>query len=62
MEDVLIAKIKEDTKHFNANQKVFIVSTTGSNRSLVKGKFRGKGRYVKTWINKDNLEKFNKIN
>jgi len=39
------------TAHYNKGQRVWIVSTTGAMAALCYGKFRGKGRYVKAWVN-----------
>ena len=49
------AKTKEQTHLFNANQDVYLISYTGSNRCLVKGRFRGKSRFIKAWVNKANI-------
>lgn len=41
------------TKHFNKNQKVWIVYLSGAMSAEVVGKYRGKGRYIKAWVSWD---------
>ena len=44
-------KMPFTTRHFNKNQKVWVEFTTGAEAACVIGKFRGKGRYVRAWVN-----------
>ena len=46
-------KMPFETKHFNKNQKVWVRRGTGSLAAEVRGKFRGKGRYVTAWVDWD---------
>jgi len=50
---VCMSKMPFKTKHFNKNQKVWVISHTGAMAANVCGKFRGKGRYVSAWVNWD---------
>lgn len=43
-------KMPFKTNLFNKNQKVFVISTTGQLAFFVKGRHRGKGRYIKAWV------------
>ena len=49
MPDLLMFKALKTTRHFNAGQKLWVVYTTGNMAVCVKGKFRGRGRYVEAW-------------
>jgi len=40
-----------ETKHFNESQVVWVVMSTGALACKVTGRFRGRGRYVKAWVN-----------
>lgn len=50
-------KMPFETNHFNANQRVWILFTTGANAAYVTGKYRGKNRYVKAWVKWDSKDK-----
>jgi hypothetical protein len=55
MAKLTITKTVAETKYFNNNQKVYVENITGSDSSLVRGRFRGMGRYVKAWTKKKYL-------
>ena len=38
------------TKHFNKNQKLWVMRLSGAMAAQVRGKYRGRGRYVTAWI------------
>ena len=46
---LLMFRALKTTRHFNAGQKLWVVHITGDLAVCVKGKFRGRGRYVKAW-------------
>ena len=48
-----VLKITKRTKHFNEGQKVWLLMPTGAQAAKVRGKFRGKGRYITAWIRWD---------
>ena len=59
MRQVRMFKMPFRTRHFNANQKVWVQMMTGACAARCIGKFRGSGRYVCAWVNwraKDNPE------
>ena len=41
------------TKHFNFNQKVWVRRGTGALAAEVRGRFRGRGKYITAWIDWD---------
>lgn len=43
-----------DNKTYRQNQKVFVVYWPGGPAALCCGRNRGKGRWIKRWINWDN--------
>lgn len=50
---LLMCKAPKTSKHFNANQRLWIIRLTGSQAAEVKGKYKGKGRYIQGWIKWD---------
>jgi len=52
-----IIKLKNETKHFRKNQKVWLVQETGDDSVKVVGRYKGRHRYVTTWIKKVNIER-----
>jgi len=48
---VSMFKMPFKTRHFNKNQKVWIRYRTGAAAAECVGKFRGKYRYVRAWVN-----------
>jgi len=46
MKTLKMLKMPFRTKHFNINQKVWVRRLSGTMAAEVKGRFRGKGRYV----------------
>lgn len=44
-------KMPFDTKIFRKNQKVWVIFIVGSYAVYVCGKYRGRGRYVRGWVN-----------
>ena len=50
MKNILMFKMPFQTTHFHKNQRVWIRRGTGSMAAEVRGKFRGKGRYVNAWV------------
>jgi len=57
MKPIVYFKIPFKTNHFNANQKVFVLISTGALASYVVGKYRGKGRLVGAWVNWESKSK-----
>lgn len=59
-----IIKLPFQTRHFNKNQTVFVVFGTGARAAYVRGKFRGKHRWVNAWIkwNDKNPIEYKQIN
>lgn len=53
MEKLHVLKMTRQTKHFNKGQRVWLIFSTGAQAAKVRGKFRGKGRYVDAWIRWD---------
>ena len=49
--DIDYFKIPFETSKFNINQKVFILSLSGNCSAYVRGKYRGKNRYITCWVN-----------
>lgn len=47
---VQMFKMPFATTHFNANQRVWVLYTTGDLAAYCVGRFRGTGRYVKAWV------------
>lgn len=45
------------TPKFNLNQRVWVVVLSGTCAALCCGRFRGKGRYIRAWVNWDSDEK-----
>lgn len=43
MKTVMICKMPFETKHFNSNQKVWLVATSGQMKAQVCGKHNGSG-------------------
>lgn len=43
-------KLPFKTNHFNEGQRVFVEFRTGGNACKVRGKYRGKGRYISAWF------------
>ena len=60
MVKVYMFKMPFETPNFNNKQKVWVQMSTGAMAALVTGKFRGKNRYVSSWVNWDrgNQEKY----
>ena len=50
-------KMPFNTKMFRYNQKVYIVYSHGAPGYCVIGKYQGKGRYIKTFVNFDSKER-----
>lgn len=50
MKSIYMFKMPFQTKLFNKNQKVWIRKLSGNLSAEVKGKFRGKGRYIIVWV------------
>lgn len=44
-------KLPFKTPKFNQNQKIWRIFGTGSLSFYVAGRYRGRGRWIKTWIN-----------
>ena len=59
MQKVKMFKMPFETKHFNKNQKVWIVSLSGAMSALVRGKFRGKYKYISAWVSWSTKQKQN---
>ena len=59
MKKILMFKMPFQTTHFNENQRVWGRRGTGSMAAEVKGKFRGKGRYVRAWVSWESASKPN---
>jgi len=57
MAKVLMFKAPFETKHFNANQKLWVIETTGAMAAKVCGKFRGNGRYTEAWVSWDRADR-----
>ncbi len=43
-------KLPESTRHFNRNQRVWVILATGNQSAYVTAKYRGVGRWVKAWV------------
>tara|TARA_B110000014_G_C19725431_1_gene378981 strand:- start:44 stop:331 length:288 start_codon:yes stop_codon:yes gene_type:complete len=54
---VKVAKMTHKTNAFNDNQKVWLQYMSGAQSARVTGKWRGKGRYVSSWIKWDSKNK-----
>lgn len=54
---LLMFKMTHQTRLFNLNQKVWVVRMTGAQAAQVKGRHRGKGRYICAWVTWDKTEK-----
>ncbi len=52
-------KMPFKTSKFNINQTVFILHSPGSLSAYVKGRFRGKNKYISCWVNWDSKKKTN---
>lgn len=50
---VRMFKMPFRTNHFNLNQKVWVMKTTGSLAARVVGRYRGRFRYTAAWVNWD---------
>lgn len=50
---LLMFKAPSQTSLFNHGQRLWVVRLTGSQAALVRGKHRGRGRYVKGWVRFD---------
>lgn len=53
MKKAMMFKMPKATRHFNANQRVWVVSLSGAQAAKVAGKFRGSGRYIEAWVKWD---------
>jgi hypothetical protein len=53
---MLITKVIEETKYFNANQKVKVVEVSGNLGIKVNGRYRGRFRPVTVWMKKTSLK------
>lgn len=51
MKKVQSFKTPLQTPHFNKNQRAWVIFPCGAMAAYCYGKFRGKGRYVKAWVN-----------
>lgn len=47
---LLMFRMTHQTRLFNLGQKVWIIRMTGAQAAQVRGKHRGKGRFVKAWV------------
>lgn len=45
-----LVRPKRNTNLYRKNQKCWVKFVTGSHAICVKGKYRGKGRYVEGWL------------
>ena len=52
---LIMFKCPKQTKHFREGQKLWVVRGTGAMAAEVRGKFRGRGRYVKAWVRWDRV-------
>lgn len=57
MKKLLMFKLPFKTNHFNLNQKVWIRRGSGALAAEVRGKFKGRGRYVTVWISWDRKDR-----
>jgi hypothetical protein len=48
-------KIVRDTKLWKKGQRVWVIYETGALAAFVKGKYKGKGRWLKAWIRYDEI-------
>ena len=55
--NVTVFKMPFKSNHFNEKQKVWLQNLSGNKSCLVRGKFRGRGRYVSAWISWDSNQK-----
>ena len=51
-------KMPFDTLKFNKNQKVFLIYRTGDSAINVRGRHRGKGRYITSFVNYGNKSSY----
>ncbi len=51
MKEVESFKIPFRSGLFNMNQRVWVIYHTGDNAVLWYGRYRGRGRYVRGWVN-----------
>lgn len=51
MKTILMFRMPFSTKLFNLNQKIWIRRGTGALAAEVRGRFRGRGKYITAWVN-----------
>jgi len=61
MQKIKLIKPNKNTHLFNKNQKCWYIYGTGTGAIRVYGKYRGKGRYIKAWLQPKDYDEIKEI-
>lgn len=53
-----LVKARNNHRLFTPNQKLWIVFNTGALASMVVGRYKGKGRWIKAWVHYPDKEEY----
>lgn len=56
MKSIYLVRPNKDTNLFRKNQRCWVIFRAGTCDLLVSGKYRGRGRYIRAWINDKNYD------